>query len=144
VVVETQTYRNIAYLFVGLPLGVTWSTALVTGAAVGASMLAVALVGIPILVGMWHVTHWFACADRHIANHLLGADLRDVPIEPASGSLWQRLRTMTADRHRRHELGVLLARLPIGIATFALAATLVVAPTAIAYAPIHARISDEP
>ena len=144
VVVQPQTYRNLAYALLGLPLGATWCTALATGAVIGTSMLTIALVGIPILLGMCHVAHWFACAERTIANHLLGTNLLPNPMAPPSGNLWQRLRTMTTDHQRRRELGFLLARLPIGIATFALVSTLVIASSAIAYAPIHARISDEP
>lgn len=144
VVIEPQTYRNLAYAFLGLPLGLTWFTTLATGAAIGISMLTVALVGIPILLGMWHVVHCFACAERSIANRLLDTKLPHCPTAPASGNLWQRLRAMTADQQRRRELGFLLARLPIGIATFALATTLLVTSGAIAYAPIHARMSDEP
>ena len=43
VIVQPQSYRNVAYLLLGLPLGTMWFTVLVTGVAVGVSMLVVAL-----------------------------------------------------------------------------------------------------
>lgn len=144
VVVQPQTYRNVAYALLGLPFGVVWFTTLATGAALGMSMLTIALMGIPILLAMWHVVHWFADAERGIANRLLDTNLAPTMVSPSSGNLWQRLRMMTADRQRRRELGFLLARLPIGVTTFAVATTLLVASGAVAYAPIHARISDQP
>ena len=51
VVAEPQSYRNLAYLLLGLPLGTLWFTLIVTGVSVSISMLVVALLGIPMLLG---------------------------------------------------------------------------------------------
>ena len=56
VVTAARTYRNLAFLLLGLPLGTLWFTLVVTGVTVSASMIVVALIGIPMLLGMWYVT----------------------------------------------------------------------------------------
>jgi hypothetical protein len=140
VVARPQTYRNIAYLLLGLPLGTAWFTVLVSGTAVGVSMLAVALAGIPILWGMWHVARALANVERGVANQLLGLG---VPLEPWSddgrGNPWRRLRSMSTDRRRWREIGFLMLRFPAGIATFTAAVTALATPLAVAYAPFAAR-----
>jgi hypothetical protein len=145
VVARPQTYRNVAYLLLGLPLGTLWFTLLVSGVSVGISLLAVALLGIPILLGVWYATRVFANVERAAANRLL--DLRLAPAPVASGghgNVWKRLRAMTIDRGRWRELGFLLARFPIGIATFTAAAVALATPGLIAYAPFAARGEHEP
>src|SRR5687768_2442557 len=96
VIGRPQSYRNMAYLFLGLPLGTVWFTALVTGFTVGISLLVVALVGIPVLVGLWYVTRAIANVERSIANTLLGYRLAAAPINALSGNPWVRLRAMSA------------------------------------------------
>ena len=143
---ERQTYRNIVYLLLGLPLGTIWFSVLSAGLAVGAGLLVVALVGIPILLGLWYVSRAFANTERMTANLLLGTALEPAPFGPhGRGNPWRRLRALTGDRRRARELGFLLLRFPAGVATFTLALTALGAPFALAYAPLAARIDgDEP
>jgi hypothetical protein len=143
---EPQTYRNIVYLLLGLPLGTIWFSVLVAGLAVGAALLVVALVGIPILLGLWYVSRVFANAERMTANLLLGTDLAQEPFGPhGRGNPWRRLRALSGDRRRTRELAFLLLRFPAGVASFTLAVTALSVPFALAYAPLAARIDgDEP
>ena len=144
VVAQPQSYRNIGYLLLGLPLGTAWFTVLVTGYATAISMLVVALLGIPILLGMWYVTRWLANFERGTANVLLGHQLPPAPMaSPHRGNLWVRLRSMSRDRDRRRELGFLLLRFPVGIATFVAAATALATPLLVAYAPFDIRYGDK-
>jgi len=69
---QPDSYRNIAYLLIGLPLGTIWFTVLVTGVSVALSMLVIALLGIPMLLGLWYVTRSLANVERRVANALLG------------------------------------------------------------------------
>ncbi len=145
VVARPQTYRNIAYLLLGLPLGTLWFSLLVTGVSVGISMLVVALLGIPILLGVWYSTRAFANVERLAANRLLGLRLAPAPMASGGhGNLWTRLRVMTADRGRWREFGYLFARFPIGIATFTATAVALATPALVAYAPFAARREHEP
>jgi len=142
VVRSSQTYRNLAYLLLGLPLGTAWFVALVTAVSVGISTLVVALAGIPILIGAWFATRLFANIERRAANTLLGLDLPLAPHAGAGGNLWVRLRSMCSDRDRWRELGYVLLRFPVGVATFTATLVLPAVAASIAYAPFYARLDD--
>ena len=146
VVAQPQSYRNIAYLLLGLPLGTMWFSVLVSGLSASISMVVVALLGIPMLCGMWYLTRWLANVERGAANALLGQRLHPVPMAaPARGNVWVRLHSMTSERDRWRELGFLLLRFPAGIATFTAAVTTLATPFLVAYAPFAARYgSDHP
>jgi hypothetical protein len=139
VVAQPQSYLNVAYLILGLPLGIVWFTVLVTGVAVGTSILVVALAGIPCLVGLWYVTRSLANLERGLANVLLGTSLVADPMDAPTGNLWRRLRTMTSDTGRWREVAYLMARFPAGVATFVVAVSCLTISTAIVYAPLYAR-----
>ena len=143
VAVQPHSYRNIAYLLLGLPLGTAWFAVLISGLSVAISMLVVALLGIPMLMGIWYITRSFANVERGIANMLLGRHLPLMPIaSPVHGNLWVRLRSMTSDRARWRELGYLVLRFPVGLATFTAAVTALTTPVMVAYAPFSARYDD--
>ena len=144
VVARPQSYRNIAYLLIGLPLGTLWFAMLVSGASVALSMIVVALLGIPMLVGLWYVTRVFANVERSVANALLGQDLARASMNAPRGNPWVRLRAMSSNRDRWRELGFLLLRFPIGVATFTAAVTALATPFLVAYAPIVARHDEHP
>ncbi len=140
VVTHPQSYRNIGYLLVGLPLGTIWFAVLISGLSVATSMLVVALIGIPMLWGMWYVVRCFANVERSTANVLLGSHLALAPIATNDrGNLWVRLRSMSSDRDRWRELGYLMLRFPAGIVTFTAAVTALATPFVVAYAPFSAR-----
>lgn len=144
VVVTSQSYRNIAYLLLGLPLGTVWFTVLVIGISIGISMLVVALLGIPLLLATWYITRAFANVERSTANALLGQHLAQAPMDSSHrGNLWVRLRSMTRDRDRWRELGYLMLRFPVGIATFTAAVTALATPATVAYAPFTARYGGD-
>ncbi len=144
VVARPQSYRNIAYLLLGLPLGTLWFSALVTVASVSVSMLVVALLGIPLLIGMWYAVRAFANIERAVASTLLGEHVDKAPMAAGvRGNLWVRFKAMGRDPARWREFGYLLLRFPAGIATFTLAVTALTTPVFVAYAPIDARYVDE-
>ena len=139
-----ETYRNIGYLLLGLPLGTLWFSALVSLVSVGASLLVVALLGIPLLVGTGYAVRAFANVERVVASTLLDEHVAQQPMAAGvSGNLWVRLRDMSRDRARWREFGYLMLRFPAGVATFTLAVTAVTVPVMIAYTPIYARVADE-
>ncbi len=146
VTAQPQSYRNVGFLLLGLPLGTIWFTVLISAVSVAISMLVVALLGIPMLVGLWYVTRWFANVERRVTNVLLGSRLAPAPMAaPDHGNLWVRLRSMTSDRDRWRELGFLMLRFPVGLATFTVAVTALATPLVVAYAPFCARYGgDQP
>jgi len=143
VVSRPQTYRNIGYLLLGLPLGVTWFAVLVAGFSTAVSLLVVALLGIPMLIGLWYAAGAFANVERTAANRLLGQHLVLAPASSGvTGNLWVRLRSMSSDRGRWRELGYLMLRFPVGIATFVATVTALTIPVLVAYAPVSGRHDD--
>jgi hypothetical protein len=144
VVVDAQTYRNIAYLLAGLPLGIAWLAVLVSGVAVGASLVVVALVGIPLLLAMWYMVRAAANAERAVADRLLGGRRPLAPWSPPyHGNPWVRLRAMSAEPDRWRELRFLLARFPVGVATFTVAVTALATSAAVAFSPIACRLDND-
>lgn len=144
VVARPQTYRNIGYLLLGLPLGTAWFTVLISGFTTAVSLLVVALLGVPMLVGMWYATRAFANLERATTSALLGGRLPLAPMaSTARGNPWVQLRAMSRDRDRWRELAYLLLRFPVGIATFTAAVTAVATPLLVAYAPFNVRYVDE-
>jgi Putative sensor len=146
VVAQPQSYRNIAYLLLGLPLGTAWFTVLVAGFSSAASMVVVALLGIPMLVGIWHMCRLFANAERQVASVLLGRHIGSASVDlQMRGNLWRRLRSMSRERNRQRELSFLMLRFPVGIATFVAAATAISTPVLIALVPFRMRhVRDHP
>lgn len=57
--------------------------------------------------------------------------------------MWVRLTSMSRKRARWRELGDLLLRFPVGVATVAVAVTAVATPAVVADARIHARYVDD-
>jgi hypothetical protein len=145
VVARPQSYRNLAYLVLGLPLGTAWFALIVSGVSVGVSLLAVALLGIPVLLGLWYAIRLFANVERSVASGLLGQRLPHAPMTgPGHGNLWVRLRAMVREPARWRELAYLLLRFPVGIATATFAAVALAMPFLVAYAPWAARGEDQP
>jgi hypothetical protein len=140
VVAEPRSYGSIAYLLLGLPLGTAWFAVLVTAASVGLSMLAIALLGIPVLWAGWYVVRAFANVERVATAALSGRPIPTAPLaSPARGNLWRRLRTMSSERLRWRELAFLLLRFPVGIVTFTAAVTALAIPFLVAGAPFTAH-----
>ncbi len=136
ILARADSYQAIAYLLLGLPLGTIWFAVLVTGAAVGISMLIVALLGIPILLAMWYVVRVSANVERGVANALLGTAIPFAPVPSGhGGNVWRRLQALSREGDRWRELWFLLLRFPAGIATFTLAVTALAVPVAVGWAP---------
>lgn len=144
VLARPQSYRNIAYLLLGLPLGTLWFSVLVTVASVSVSLLVLALIGIPMLIGMWYAVRACANVERGVANVLLDQDIDYRPMAAGvTGNLWVRLREMSRDRVRWREFGYLMLRFPAGIATFTAATVALSVPLWLIWTPLHVRVVDD-
>jgi hypothetical protein len=142
VVADPQTYRNLVYLLVGLPLGTLWFTVLVTGLSLGLSLVVVALLGLPVLLLMWYVTRGAANVELRVVGLLPGGAIAPAPMAAPRGNVWVRLRSMTRERDRWRELAFLMLRLPAGIATFTAVAVALAVPVGVAAAPFTARFDE--
>lgn len=124
VIAKPRTWTTAIYMLLGLPLGIAYFTFLVTGISVGASLIVVALVGIPILIGVAIGTRAMMRFERNLAIELLGADIGSVPVmPPTKGNLIAKLKALFSDRTTWSGVVFLFARFPLGIATFTIAVT---------------------
>lgn len=144
VIAKPQSYRNILYLLLGLPLGTFYFTVLVTGVSVGSSMVIVALLGIPLLIGLWYVIRGFMRFERGLAIGLLGVDIASLSAKPTwTGGLWQQFKALMRDRPTWHGVLYILLRFPAGIATFTVAVTLIATSLGMVFAPAYMWSSDD-
>ncbi|ELZ07572.1 sensor domain-containing protein [Natrialba aegyptia] len=74
VAAERQTYRNLCYLLLAIPIGIVYQFGLTLG-FLGA-IFAVVLVGIPILLCTIVGARYLAAFERRLANRLLTTDIR--------------------------------------------------------------------
>jgi hypothetical protein len=124
--VEARTYRVIAYLLVGLALGVLDFTLVVTGFSLGLGML-VTIIGIPVLVVTFLVARGLATMERRVAASLLEAPMphRRLVAAEETGLFWNRLRSLASARRTWSEILFLMVRLPLAIVDFTVVVTVI-------------------
>ena len=123
---EQQTYRVLAYLLLGLPLGILDFTIVVTGLSLGLG-LSVTIIGIPVFIAALLVARSLAILERGLAVSLLDAPMPRLgpAAEEGQGVFWSRLRSLVISRRTWAEVGFLLLRLPLGTLDFTVAVTIV-------------------
>ena len=155
VVAAPQSYINILYLLLGLPLGVAYFVFLVTGISVGASLIII-WVGVPILAlvlaGSWAMCEF----ERILAVSLLKEDIPQTirerstvtgdqnlsSVERLFLGTWRRLKSHLSDRLTWTGLFYLFLKFPVGIASFVVAVTLVSVTAALLGAPFYYWVDD--
>ena len=118
-----RTYLNILYLLLAFPLGVAYFVFLVTGLSLGVG-LAIIWVGLPILFFVFVAWRGLAAFERRLATALLGVEI--APMAPAvAGKPGQatagplaRLKAELLNPVSWKGLAYLLAKFPLGIASF--------------------------
>src|SRR5687767_14424628 len=113
VVTKPQTWRNVLYLALAFPLGLTWFICLTVGIALGAG-LAVIGVGLLILVATMIAWRMMAALERLLARRLLGVAITE-PFMGRTGTPWERLRDTVRDPVTWKSLVFVVARFPLGI-----------------------------
>jgi len=139
---DPQSYRNLLYLALALPLGIAYVTILVAGLSAGAG-LAVILIGIVLLVATLFALRAMAAVERMLARRLLRIAIHP-PIEGGIHFTWrQRVQLWLRDPVTWKSLVFLLGKLPMGVVAFAaivfLGLTSVVlffAPVLVAFTPV--------
>ena len=144
VVARPRSYSNILYLLLGLPLGTLYFTVLVTGFSLGLGLMVLALIGIPILIGLWYATNAFMQLERAVAVGLVGVDIEPVDPLPAwPGGLWAHFKSLMAHAPTWRGIVYLLLRFVAGVGTFTIAVTLVSTSLAMTFAPVYMWTSDD-
>ena len=123
---EQRTYRIVAYLLLGLALGILDFTLLVTGFSLGLGLL-VTIIGIPVLVATFLVVRGLAIMERRLAVVLLDAPMphRRMAVPEVSGLWWRRVMSLVRSRRTWSEIAFLTLRLPLAILDFTFIVTLI-------------------
>jgi hypothetical protein len=131
-----QTYRNLVYLVLALPLGLAYFVFLSVGLSLGVG-LAIALVGIPILLAVLAVSTGLARFERKLAALLLGIEVES-PESPIteSGPMLERAKRLVTDLGTCKALVYLGSKLVIGVVTLVVAATLLVTAVSLLAVPL--------
>ncbi len=114
-----QTWRNVLYLFLCFPLGITYFTLLVSLVSTGIGLVVVG-VGIVLLgVTMW-IWWLLAVFERAQARALLGIQIDEPPPPDQPGqTLWRRIQAYAGYAPTWKGLLFVLAKFPMGIVSFA-------------------------
>lgn len=120
--ITARGWTSLTHHLLGLPLGTAYFIWLVTGLSTGLG-LAITIVGIPLLTLVLAATRPLLMFERGLANALLGSELPPVAVAPQAEGWFGRLKAYWTDGTTWRGVGYLLARFPIGIATFTIAVT---------------------
>ena len=139
---EPQSYRNLLYLAIALPLGIAYVTVLVAGLSIGAG-LAVIVIGLVLLLATLFALRAMAAVERTLARRLLRIAIHP-PLEGGIHANWrQRVQLWLRDPVTWKSLVFLLGKLPMGIIAFAAitllgltSVVLTLAPALVAITPI--------
>lgn len=94
-----------SHVALSLVMGIVGFTLEVTGILLAVGLMPVALVGLPVAVLVFAMTHWFANVERARAAAFDGRAIAD-PVAPlTAGTRWGRIRERMASRPRWREVG---------------------------------------
>jgi hypothetical protein len=113
-VVHIQTYKNLAYLLLALPLGVTYSLILGFGFVLGVGLSLVA-VGVVILLAMLPVVRGFASFERWLTDRLLGITVAEPENVTSEGGVRAATRARLEAESTWRGLGFLTLKFWLGI-----------------------------
>ena len=123
VAIERRTYANALYLASRLPLGFLYFTVLSLLAALGFSLLSVA-VGVLVLAATLAVAWGFAHFERQLTRWWLGVEIGPMSLPPPPGvTIWRRLRRHLTSAVTWKSLAYVMLQLPVGVVVFALQVT---------------------
>jgi signal transduction histidine kinase len=116
--VRLRTWAELAYLVLGLPVGVVAFTVVVTGVTTGLSLL-VTLVGIPVLVATAYADRGLAWLERRRAALVLGRPIpapRRRPPERPGAVAW--LKALAVDPHTWQDAAWMVVVFAVGLVGF--------------------------
>jgi hypothetical protein len=147
--VERQTYKNLVYLFLAIPLGVVYYTMFGIGVLFGV-VFTVVLVGLAILLATILGTRLVARFERWLANRLLDLDLREYADVDDTTGIRSRIRAYVDAPSTWRAVGFLSMKIPvafvavIGLILFATIASLLTAPLRYPTAVEFGEVNGEP
>ena len=130
-------YRGLSHNLLGLPLGVAYFSWLVTALATGLGLV-VTLIGIPLLTLVLATIRPLLGLERGLANSLLDARIAAAPLRAGGEGVIGRGKAYWTDSASWRGIAYLLARFPVGIATFTVAVSAYATALYLIAAPVAA------
>lgn len=151
VVADRQSYKNLCYLILAAPLGMTYYTFVTMGLVVGALLSPVGI-GLVVLFVTLLTVRLFAGFERWLATALLGLELQteDGPEAESPRGVRAQIEGYLEAPSTWRGLGFLMVKFPFGVIAVVLliplltALSLVTAPFRYPYAPELVTVNDEP
>lgn len=135
-VTDPQTYRNVGFLLLRLPLGTAYFTVFVTGLVLGASLTPL-VVGIPIVGVVLGFGSYVGVFEARILNRFLGTNLTCSPAhDPMEEPLVPYVKATLTDPRSYFLVGYFLVSMFVGIGTFTVVVVVFTLGIALAVAPI--------
>ena len=136
VVADPRAYAALFYMVLALATGVFYFTWVVAGFSTAAG-LSITLVGIPLLILFFGSVRVLSLVEGRIVEVMLGERMPRRPLYSARGrSIWRRIGDMFTDPRTWSTLLYMLLMLPLGVAYFTLAVTLLAVGLSFVLAPI--------
>ena len=136
VAADPHTYGALFYMVLSLATGIFYFTWAVTGVSLSAGLL-VLIIGIPFALLFLGSVRMLSLMEGRIVETMLGVRMPRRPAFSTRGmSFWQRIGAVFSDPRTWGTLFYMFMMLPLGIAYFTLAVTLLATSLALALAPI--------
>ncbi len=120
----SRTWLSLAYVVLGLPVGIVTFVLVVVGLALGVGLLPLFLLGVVVLVATVHLTRAMSAFERRRAELFLGVPLADrPPVGPEGAGALRRSWAVLTSWGTWKEIGYALLMLPVGTVAFSLAVT---------------------
>ncbi|MCF7221191.1 sensor domain-containing protein [Marilutibacter chinensis] len=124
VAADARTYGALFYMLLAVATGIFYFTWVVTGFSVSLG-LSITIVGIPLLILFFGSVRVLSLVEGRIVEVMLGERMPRRPLYSVRGrTVWQRIGDMFTDPRTWSTLLYMLLMLPLGIAYFTLAVTL--------------------
>lgn len=116
---KSQTWLNVAYLFISFPLGLIYFILIITGISLGFGLL-ITVFGIFILMAVMLMVHLFARFEASLTSSMLGIYIPHSSHQPKAKGFWKRFGEILRSSSTWKGLVFLFLRFPLGIFSFSL------------------------
>jgi uncharacterized membrane protein len=142
VIVDPRTYGALFYMLLSLATGIVYFTVVITGVSLSLGLM-ILIIGIPLLVLFLGLIRVLSLVEGRIVEVLLGERMPRRPLYTQRGKGWlERIKEMFTDGRTWTAMLYFLLMLPLGIAYFTAAVTLLTTSLALIVAPFGYFFND--
>jgi uncharacterized membrane protein len=142
VIVDPRTYGALFYMLLSLATGIVYFTVVTTGVSLSLGLM-ILIIGIPLLVLFLGLIRVLSLVEGRIVEVLLGERMPRRPLYTQRGKGWlERIKEMFTDGRTWTAMLYFLLMLPLGIAYFTAAVTLLTTSLALIVAPFGYFFND--